>query len=81
MPRTAEEKPPGAVELTIPLTAAILDDVVLFIPSTDVPSPLLVIENKVVAEFSVAAKGSVNEPPASEPGAHWLVRKYYLFHH
>ncbi|WP_442885780.1 hypothetical protein, partial [Chitinophaga sp.] len=41
IPRTAEEKPPGATGLTIPRTAAILDVVVLLTPSMEVPSPLL----------------------------------------
>ncbi len=48
-----------------------LEVVVLLIPSTEVPSPSLVIENKVFGSFSSAAKGNVRlPPPPPAAGAH-----------
>jgi hypothetical protein len=71
IPRTAEEKPPGVVELTIPLTAAMLDVVVLLIPSILVPSFSLVNEKRVAALFSSETYGIV-KPPAPAAGAQFV---------
>src|SRR5690606_22257942 len=70
IPRTAAENPPGDAELTIPLNAAILDVVVLLIPSMETPSPSFAMENSVAALFSTVENGRINPPPPIAAGAH-----------
>src|SRR5690606_14847793 len=69
-PRTAAENPPGDAELTIPLNAAILDVVVLLIPSMETPSPSFAMENSVAALFSTVEHGRINPPPPIAAAAH-----------
>jgi hypothetical protein len=55
IPLTAVAKPPGVVEAIVPRIEAILAEVELAMPSSCVPSPLLVNENSVPGRLKVPA--------------------------
>jgi hypothetical protein len=70
IPLTAEENPPGAVLVTSPLIAEILDVVVEFCPTIELPSPLLANVKRSEALVRVFVYGNVRPPPPPEDFAY-----------